>query len=376
MENSFKYVFVQTKPSWFIGSYRSSLSFSSDGTTIAGSLAAMNNPNYSNDQVKFWETATGATTSTFDNWSFVVFSPTDPDMGIIATSTCFRTMKRDSPGGNRWSLQGPGRFAKLFNAGLMPTFRSDGKTFVIRGRDGRFHEYDSTNTTSVLRDIQPSHFMATVVADCPLEPELFILGRENGWLEILSYYTDISKSTLNLHCELTPVGSVRISACAWSQDGKWIATGDDVGDIRLWNAGVTTSISLARLLPRDRSSPITSLIFVPDSTAFIILCGGYLTVWDIARGVYVANSGLPATAMSIALDGPRNRVAVAVDDMIFLYQLKLPQQRLPVHSKLPQQRLPVQKKLPHRSFPTTIARGKRNLLSHRNLQNWISPIKS
>ncbi|KAF8802907.1 hypothetical protein BYT27DRAFT_6750317 [Phlegmacium glaucopus] len=102
------------------------------------------------------------------------------------------------------------------------------------------------------------------------------------------------------------------------------------------------------LLPRDRSGPITSLISVPDSTALIIICAGYLTVWDIAQGVYVANSGLPATAVNIALDGPRNRIAVAVNDKISLYELKLPQQ------------MPSQQNPPHHNRQTT---GKHSISS-------------
>ncbi|KAF8810531.1 kinase-like protein [Phlegmacium glaucopus] len=312
--NSFKYVFVETTSSWFIGSCHSSLSFSSDGTAIAGSTA-MNSPNYSNGQVRFWETATGAATSTFNNWSSVAFSPTDPDMAIVATSKNIQLMKRDSPGRGSWSLKGTR--INFVNSGI-PTFTSDGKTITQPGYDGRLFEFKTNVSTLALRCTDLS-FTATSVASCPLEPDLLIVGRDNGQLVIVSP-TDNSK----LHCKLTPVGYVRVSACAWSQDRKWIVTGDNVGEVRLWNASVTTSVSLARiLLPHDRPGPTTSLIFVPDSTALIILRGGYLTVWDIGKGVYVKNSGLPATAMNIALDSPRDRVAVAVNDKISLYELKL-----------------------------------------------------
>jgi WD40 repeat protein len=150
----------------------------------------------------------------------------------------------------------------------MPTFRSDGKSITGPSYDGRLYEYDSTNITSVMRYTEKSNFIVTSVADCPLEPGLLIVGRDNGQLDIVSY-PDVKNSKFKLHCKLTPVGSVRFSACAWSQDRKWIATGDDVGDIRLWNAGVTTSIYLVRILPRLQSSPVTSVIFVPDGTAIL-----------------------------------------------------------------------------------------------------------
>ena len=46
-------------------------------------------------------------------------------------------------------------------------------------------------------------------------------------------------------------------------------------------------------------------------------------MWDIEKVEYVANSGLPDTATNIAFDGPRNRLAVAVNDRITIYELKL-----------------------------------------------------
>ncbi|KAF8802856.1 kinase-like protein [Phlegmacium glaucopus] len=322
MEISSKSVFIEEKPSWFIGSSHYSLSFSSDGTIIAGTMA-VNSPNYSNGKVQFWETATGAATSSFDDWSFVVFSPTGPDMAAVVGSKGTQLVKRNSPGARAWSLWGVCN--SYYAAPTIAVFRSDGEMITAQGLDGRLCEFDPTSFTSS-RFTQIYTVKATSFAYCPLQPDSFIVGRDNGQLNILLY---TFPNTSTLLCQLTPVGSVRVSACAWSQDSKWIATGDVVGDIHLWDAGDRTNVSLARLLPRDRSGPITSLIFVPDSTALIIICAGCLTVWDIARGVYVANSGLPAMAKNMALDGPRNRVAVAVDDKISLYELNLLQQTLP-----------------------------------------------
>ena len=114
------------------------------------------------------------------------------------------------------------------------------------------------------------------------------------------------------HRRLAPVDPVRVSACAWSQDGKWIATGNDVGDTFLWNAGYPACVSFAMLLvPRNlnplktTSGPTTFLVFVPDNTALIIASGRYLFVWDIEKVEYVTNSGLPDTAMNIALESLR-----------------------------------------------------------------------
>ena len=75
--------------------------------------------------------------------------------------------------------------------------------------------------------------------------------------------------------------------------------------------------------PSYTSKSITSLVFLPDSTALIIICGVHLSVWDIQNVEYVTKSGLPDTAMNIALDGPRNRLAVAVNERITIYEFKL-----------------------------------------------------
>ena len=287
---------------------------------------ARNSPNYSNGKVEFWKTATGTVTSSFNDWSFVLFSPTNPHMAVIRGSRGIQLVKRNSPEAEVWNISGKAN--SNFTGGIV-VFISDGKTITAQTGVTSDHLFEldiSSNLRYSLRSIVTEGSAAKAassIAYCPLEPESFLVGRNNGRLDVVSYN---GRGPMKIRCQLNPPGSVRISTCAWSQDRKWIATGNDHGDILLWNASVTTRISLAWRLPTHRISPITSLIFVPDSTALIILCGGYLTLWDIAKRVYVDNFGLPAMAMNIALDGPRNRVAVAVEDTIFLYELKLPQQ--------------------------------------------------
>jgi WD40 repeat protein len=241
-------------------------------------------------------------------------------MAVIIESNYTKMVKRDVPGGNTWKILSSTQYRIWPTSKFIPN--RNGSIMVPTSIE-YVHEFDSTNFSS----FQTYGSNATCAAFCPLEPDSFIVGYDNGELKVVSYTfnTDVSK----LHCQLTLVGSAHVSACAWSQDRKWIATGDYISDIRLWDAsGLTTSISIARLLPRNRSDQIASLIFVPDSTALIILCGGYLTVWDIAQGVYVANSGLPAMAMGIAFFyGPRNRVAVVVNGKISLYELRATEQK-------------------------------------------------
>ena len=71
MINSFKYVFVKTNSSWFIGSSIHSLSFSSDGKTIAGTTKDVNSRK-SLEEVQFWEIASGTATFSFEDLSYVM----------------------------------------------------------------------------------------------------------------------------------------------------------------------------------------------------------------------------------------------------------------------------------------------------------------
>ena len=74
-----------------------SLSFSSDGRTIAGTTKDANN----SEEVQFWETATDAATFSFERSSFVVFSPTDPEIAALFLNQwkSIHILKRDSFGG-------------------------------------------------------------------------------------------------------------------------------------------------------------------------------------------------------------------------------------------------------------------------------------
>jgi hypothetical protein len=143
MQNSFKYVFVETKPTWIKlphffswSSYRNvtSLSFSSDGTALASSLSDVSNFFDNSIQiVQFWDTSTARPTSAFKNSKIVFFSPTDPDMAAFTAFSSFtesnmeiKMVKRDVPGGNTWSILSSAEFQML-----QFTFRADGKTIMV-----------------------------------------------------------------------------------------------------------------------------------------------------------------------------------------------------------------------------------------------------
>ena len=332
MINSSKYVFVETKSSWIIGSHHHSLSFSSDGTTLTGTekVIRVNKefPTFRKTRVQLWETATGDPTSSFEHSSLVVFSPTDPDMAILVRPGSVHMLKRDSFRGKTWG----GQTKHDCDPDALCTFNSDGRTVVMSWDRKCLQEYDPTTPawSKLTKDAGSfvSNLNITTVVCCPIKPGLFIVGDHRGQLEVVSS----TYHTFQSYCRLIPVEPVRVSACAWSQDGKWIATGNAVGDVFLWNAGVPTKVSFAMHLPRTTVTRTfnltTSLIFMQDSAALIIICDGCLSVWDIYNAEYVSNSGLPSMATNIALDGPRNRLAVAVDDRITIYELELPEEMM------------------------------------------------
>ena len=325
MINSFKYrdVFVKTNLKGSLGSSHYFLSFSSDGTTIAGTEKERFERDEffpEKDQVQFWETATGSATSSFPSSLYVVFSPTDPNAAALVRSGSIHMLKRDSFRGKTWGGQ-----YKLngTSSGALCIFNSDGRKIAV-SNGKNLHEYH-TNFSNP-RDATCFVNGMTCVVCCPIKPSWFVVGDDRGELEAVSE-DRYCNTPLRSRGRVTPVYPVRVSACAWSQDGNWIATGNDVGDIFLWDARHSESrVTFAMQLPRNQpnnSKPTTSLVFVPDSTALIIISGGNLYVWDIENVEYVTNSGLPDTAMNIALDGPRNRLAVAVNERITIYELKL-----------------------------------------------------
>ena len=186
MINSFKFIFVETTSSWFIGSSHHFLSFSSDGTAIAGTKKGdMSNEFerfYWQDEVQFWETATGAATSSFTCSSFVVFSPTDPNIAALVRRGSIHMLKRDSFGGNTWGVQYRHRKAAALTA---CTFNSNGRTIVLSWDQKELHEYDVTTWTH-LKTLSFAHGITSVVC-CPTKPGWFVCVNQEG--ELKSYQT-------------------------------------------------------------------------------------------------------------------------------------------------------------------------------------------
>ena len=121
---------------------------------------AMNSPNYSNGKVEFWETDTGAVTSSINDWSFVALSPTDPDVGVVRGSKGIQPLKRNS---HVWNLVS-GHGNTYFIAPGITVYRSDGKRITAQGAENRLYEYDPSSFYNSSRHTEVFAVRASSVA--------------------------------------------------------------------------------------------------------------------------------------------------------------------------------------------------------------------
>ena len=156
----------------------------------------------------------------------MVFSPTDSNIAALVRRGSIHTVKQDSFGGKTWAGQ-----YKLTGSGIGSvaacTFNSNGRTIVVSNRKD-LQEYNTTTTSTPLREFASLYDITSVVF-CPtwILPGWFVVDDHEGVLIV-----DCNALPRSLS-RLIPVYPAKVSACAWSQDRKWIATGNGIGDIFL-----------------------------------------------------------------------------------------------------------------------------------------------
>ena len=67
-----------------------------------------------------------------------------------------------------------------------------------------------------------------------------------------------------------------ITCAAWSHNEEWIASGDEAGSVRIWNA--TSGEQLALLSHDDE---VSSLAWSPDDQSLAVTAEESLALWDL-----------------------------------------------------------------------------------------------
>nr|XP_029510221.1 apoptotic protease-activating factor 1-like [Oncorhynchus nerka] len=117
-----------------------------------------------------------------------------------------------------------------------------------------------------------------------------------------------------------------VRSCRFSWDGRRLATGDDNGEIRLWNMKDGTLLKICSRDNKDAMDSlhggwVTDLHFSPDNTV-LLSTGGYIKWWNVEKGealqtFYPTGANLKRIHVS-----PDFSTFVTIDNIGILYILK------------------------------------------------------
>uniref|UniRef100_A0A4W5REM5 Apoptotic peptidase activating factor 1 n=1 Tax=Hucho hucho TaxID=62062 RepID=A0A4W5REM5_9TELE len=117
-----------------------------------------------------------------------------------------------------------------------------------------------------------------------------------------------------------------VRSCRFSWDGRRLATGDDNGEIRLWNVKDGTLLKICSRDNKDAMDSlhggwVTDLHFSPDNTV-LLSTGGYIKWWNVEKGealqtFYPTGANLKRIHVS-----PDFSTFVTIDNIGILYILK------------------------------------------------------
>ncbi|KIJ29505.1 hypothetical protein M422DRAFT_54129 [Sphaerobolus stellatus SS14] len=232
MVTSFEYTFVDSTINWSIGEFHTSLSFSADGILLAGRKASTDQ---TTGELKIWNVFNGEETRPKSLWRFAVFSRTESDRIVGCESGDAQMMRRDAPDLAQWSdakVQVHGsplvawKVPVAFNITgwriFTPATYSNDTSRYIYPHNAAI-EYNGSLYTTITRTPNSSCFT------CSPDGTLLVVGHNDGMVLIYKVGNKTAKSKF----ALPGCGTIRVTSCTWSDDGEWIATGDDKGDVRL-----------------------------------------------------------------------------------------------------------------------------------------------
>ncbi|OXB76931.1 UNVERIFIED_CONTAM: hypothetical protein H355_002402 [Colinus virginianus] len=117
-----------------------------------------------------------------------------------------------------------------------------------------------------------------------------------------------------------------VRCSAFSPNNKLLATGDDKGDIRIWDILTGKLLHFCSSVTVDEGEPthggwVTDLSFSPDSK-MLVSSGGYLKWWDVTTGESLQTFYTNGTNLKSIHVSPNFEVYVTVDNLGILYVLQ------------------------------------------------------
>ncbi|OXB65184.1 hypothetical protein ASZ78_005300 [Callipepla squamata] len=117
-----------------------------------------------------------------------------------------------------------------------------------------------------------------------------------------------------------------VRCSAFSPNNKLLATGDDKGDIRIWDILTGKLLHFCSSVTVDEGEPthggwVTDLSFSPDSK-MLVSSGGYLKWWDVTTGESLQTFYTNGTNLKSIHVSPNFEVYVTVDSLGILYVLR------------------------------------------------------
>ncbi|XP_021564021.1 apoptotic protease-activating factor 1 isoform X3 [Carlito syrichta] len=117
-----------------------------------------------------------------------------------------------------------------------------------------------------------------------------------------------------------------VRCCTFSADGALLATGDDNGDVRIWNALNGELLHLCAPVTEEGATThggwVTSLCFSPDSR-MLVSAGGYLKWWNVVTGESLQTFYTNGTNLKKIHVSPDFTTYVTVDNLGILYILQM-----------------------------------------------------